>query len=113
MLLLVYGGGTWCDSQRGQQALPADAMYMLLSKGHADQARHRIKQPPQRPGWHGFALRGCMPPGYGWSSPPTRRGCNITSVAATLDALMSALGYSRYVAQGGDWGAIACRALAV
>jgi pimeloyl-ACP methyl ester carboxylesterase len=52
-------------------------------------------------------------PGYGWSSPPTKRGCNITAVAATLDALMVALGYNHYVAQGGDWGAIACRALAV
>jgi pimeloyl-ACP methyl ester carboxylesterase len=54
-----------------------------------------------------------VPVGYGWSSPPTRRGCNITAIAATLDTLMAALGYKHYVAQGGDWGAIACRALAV
>lgn len=54
-----------------------------------------------------------MPVGYGWSSPPTQRGCNITAIAATLDALMAVLSYKHYVAQGGDWGAIACRALAV
>lgn len=51
-------------------------------------------------------------PGYGWSSAPTRRGCGATSIARMLDALMASLGYSKYMAQGGDWGGIVCRALA-
>lgn len=35
----------------------------------------------------------------------------MTRMAATFDMLMRGLGYGRYIAQGGDWGAIICRAL--
>lgn len=52
-------------------------------------------------------------PGYGFSSAPTKRGYGATAIARAVDALMAGLGYPRYVAQGGDWGAIVCRALAV
>jgi pimeloyl-ACP methyl ester carboxylesterase len=52
-------------------------------------------------------------PGYGFSSPPRRRGFGATAIARTLNGLMGALGYDKYLAQGGDWGAIVCRALAV
>ncbi|KAF8056825.1 epoxide hydrolase [Scenedesmus sp. PABB004] len=51
-------------------------------------------------------------PGYGWSSAPKQRGFGSTAIAATVDSLMARLGYARYIAQGGDWGAIICRALA-
>lgn len=33
-------------------------------------------------------------------------------MAGIMDSLMAALGYSQYIAQGGDWGAIICRAIA-
>jgi epoxide hydrolase len=46
-------------------------------------------------------------PGYGFSGPTTRRGFDIGEVAKTNVALMARLGYERYGAQGGDWGAIA------
>lgn len=46
-------------------------------------------------------------PGYGWSGPTTTPGWDIRKVAETIAALMAALGYGRYGAQGGDWGAIA------
>jgi pimeloyl-ACP methyl ester carboxylesterase len=46
-------------------------------------------------------------PGYGFSGPTTRTGVDIRVVAETNIALMERLGYSRYGAQGGDWGAIA------
>ncbi|MGH9886503.1 MAG: epoxide hydrolase family protein [bacterium] len=46
-------------------------------------------------------------PGYGWSGPPTKPGFDIRQVGETVAALMGKLGYSRYGAQGGDWGAIA------
>jgi pimeloyl-ACP methyl ester carboxylesterase len=39
-------------------------------------------------------------PGYGFSSAPRQPGFGIRKIAATFDALMSALGYQTYVAQG-------------
>ncbi|KAI8469153.1 MAG: putative hydrolase [Monoraphidium minutum] len=51
-------------------------------------------------------------PGYGFSSAPTKRGCGATAIAGIMDELMGALGYDKYIAQGGDWGGIICRALA-
>ena len=44
-------------------------------------------------------------PGYGFSSQPTERGWEANRTAATWPKLMKLLGYSRYVAQGGDVGA--------
>lgn len=44
-------------------------------------------------------------PGYGWSEKPTRAGWGIERIAEAWHALMTGLGYDRYVAQGGDWGA--------
>ena len=51
-------------------------------------------------------------PGYGFSGKPTERGYNPERMADVLAALMERLGYERYGAQGGDWGAIISRALA-
>src|SRR5579864_4866375 len=44
-------------------------------------------------------------PGYGFSSEPTERGWESSRTAQTWPKLMERLGYSRYVAQGGDVGA--------
>jgi microsomal epoxide hydrolase len=46
-------------------------------------------------------------PGYGFSGPTTRTGIDIRAVGQLNAALMARLGYERYGAQGGDWGAIA------
>ncbi len=46
-------------------------------------------------------------PGYGWSGPTHQQGWDIRRVAEANAALMAELGYERYGAQGGDWGAIA------
>src|SRR5215213_6875242 len=43
-------------------------------------------------------------PGYGFSSAPTTTGWDPVRIARAWTVLMSRLGYSRYVAQGGDWG---------
>jgi pimeloyl-ACP methyl ester carboxylesterase len=51
-------------------------------------------------------------PGYGFSGKPTTTGWNPVRIAAAWDTLMKRLGYSRYVAQGGDWGAKVSEALA-
>lgn len=43
-------------------------------------------------------------PGYGFSGKPTAEGWNPVSIARAWATLMQRLGYTRYVAQGGDWG---------
>ena len=43
-------------------------------------------------------------PGYGFSGKPTTTGWDPIRIARTWAVLMNRLGYSRYVAQGGDWG---------
>jgi epoxide hydrolase len=47
-------------------------------------------------------------PGFGWSDKPALK---IPRVAEVWDALMVSLGYDRYGAQGGDWGAAVTNAL--
>ena len=44
-------------------------------------------------------------PGYGFSGKPSTTGWGPERMGRAWDALMKRLGYSRYVAQGGDWGA--------
>ncbi len=44
-------------------------------------------------------------PGYGFSSRPTDTGWDVERIGRTWDVLMKRLGYTRYVSQGGDWGA--------
>jgi pimeloyl-ACP methyl ester carboxylesterase len=44
-------------------------------------------------------------PGYGFSAKPTATGWDPVHIARAWIALMKRLGYARYVAQGGDWGA--------
>jgi len=43
-------------------------------------------------------------PGYGYSGKPTAPGWNPVSIAKAWAILMQRLGYTKYVAQGGDWG---------
>ena len=44
-------------------------------------------------------------PGFGFSGPLAGTGWNSRKIAAALATLMARLGYSRYGAQGGDFGA--------
>ncbi|MFL6802247.1 MAG: epoxide hydrolase [Sphingomicrobium sp.] len=44
-------------------------------------------------------------PGYGFSGKPSGTGWGPERMARAWDVLMKRLGYTRYVAQGGDWGA--------
>ncbi|MFZ3376993.1 MAG: epoxide hydrolase family protein [Chthoniobacterales bacterium] len=45
-------------------------------------------------------------PGYGYSGKPTAAGWGPEHIARAWAELMRRLGYKRYVAQGGDWGAL-------
>ncbi|CAN7590089.1 epoxide hydrolase [Mesorhizobium amorphae] len=44
-------------------------------------------------------------PGFGFSSSPTEAGWGLERIARMFDVLMKRVGYTAYVAQGGDWGA--------
>jgi pimeloyl-ACP methyl ester carboxylesterase len=45
-------------------------------------------------------------PGYGFSGKPAATGWGPERIARAWAELMKRLGYTRYVAQGGDWGAL-------
>jgi pimeloyl-ACP methyl ester carboxylesterase len=50
-------------------------------------------------------------PGYGFSGRPTGTGWDPDHIARVWDTLMKRLGYTHYVAQGGDWGAVITEAM--
>ncbi len=52
-------------------------------------------------------------PGYGYSGKPQEPGWGPARIARAWTELMRRLGYTRFVAQGGDWGAIVTDVLAV
>ncbi|HLA61219.1 MAG TPA: epoxide hydrolase [Nitrospiraceae bacterium] len=45
-------------------------------------------------------------PGYGYSGKPTTTGWDCVRMARAWTVLMKRLGYTRFVAQGGDWGGV-------
>src|SRR5215218_9266786 len=51
-------------------------------------------------------------PGYGFSGKPTTTGWGPEHMAQAWDVLMKRLGYTKYVAQGGDWGSPISSAMA-
>jgi microsomal epoxide hydrolase len=78
-----------------------------------------VIDPLTRPSAHGapgapaFDLIVPSLPGYGWSGPTTAAGWNLQRIAAAWKQLMARLGYSRYGAQGGDWGSMVSARLAL
>lgn len=52
-------------------------------------------------------------PGYGFSGKPTTTGWGPARIARAWAVLMRRLGYTKYVAQGGDWGAVVTELLGV
>ena len=52
-------------------------------------------------------------PGYGFSGKPTETGWDPARIARAWIVLMKRLGYDRYVAQGGDWGALITEQMAL
>jgi len=73
---------------------------------------HKILGPLTDPTRHGGDARDAFHvvcpsiPGYGFSEAPRTRGWDARRMAEINAKLMAALGYDRYGAQGGDWGAI-------
>jgi pimeloyl-ACP methyl ester carboxylesterase len=56
--------------------------------------------------WDAFHLVIPSMPGYGFSGKPTTTGWDPVHIARAWAVLMKRLGYTKFVAQGGDWGAL-------
>ncbi|GAA2697897.1 epoxide hydrolase family protein [Actinoplanes palleronii] len=50
-------------------------------------------------------------PGFGFSQKPATTGWTVSRIASAWVELMNRLGYARWAAQGGDWGAVVTTAL--
>ena len=74
----------------------------------------RLTRPEQYGGSTDDAFHVVCPslPGYAWSEAPKQPGMHTRRIAERHASLMRRLGYDRYIAQGGDWGAIISRHLA-
>ena len=74
----------------------------------------RLADPPRDGGEQRQAFHLVIPslPGYGFSGPTRERGWNIERTVRAFAELMRRLGYPRYGAQGGDWGAMIATRLA-
>jgi epoxide hydrolase len=72
---------------------------------------HKVIEPLTDPVAHGGAAADAFHvvcpslPGYGFSGKPSKPGWGTAHTADAWDQLMARLGYPRYGAQGGDWGA--------
>src|SRR6266446_5939505 len=71
---------------------------------------HKVNEPLTDPTAHGGdaadAFHVVCPsiPGFGFSAKPTTTGWGVDRIASAWATLMARLGYTRYGAQGGDWG---------
>lgn len=97
-----------------------DALPLVLTHGWPGSIVefHKVIGPLTDPVRHGGEARDAFHvvcpslPGYGFSDKPTRPGWGIPRIADAWAALMTRLGYDRFGAQGGDWGAGVTRQLA-
>jgi pimeloyl-ACP methyl ester carboxylesterase len=98
----------------------ANAMPVIISHGWPGSVFELLKiiEPLTNPTAHGGkpedAFDVIIPslPGFGFSGKPTATGWDPDRIARAWAVLMKRLGYTRYVAQGGDWGAGIVNAMA-
>ncbi|WP_410811132.1 epoxide hydrolase family protein [Micromonospora sp. 067-2] len=91
-----------------------DALPLIVTHGWPGSVIEQMKiiEPLTDPTAHGAsasdAFHLVIPslPGHGFSGKPTSSGWNPEKIATAWTELMKRLGYSRFVAQGGDWGAV-------
>ncbi len=104
-----------------RRAARADAPALLITHGWPGSVVefHKVIEPLADPAGHGGdeadAFHVICPslPGYGFSGKPASPGWGVGKIAEVWDALMEHIGYSRYFAQGGDWGAAVTTAIAM
>ena len=91
-----------------------DALPLIVTHGWPGSVVEQLKivDPLTNPTEHGgnasdaFHLVIPSMPGYGYSGKPTTTGWDPDRIARAWVMLMKRLGYTKFVAQGGDWGAI-------
>jgi len=91
-----------------------DALPLIVTHGWPGSVIEQMKiiEPLTNPTAHGgsasdaFHLVIPSMPGYGFSGKPTAPGWDPEHIARAWVVLMKRLGYKKFVAQGGDWGAI-------
>jgi pimeloyl-ACP methyl ester carboxylesterase len=98
----------------------ADALPLLMTHGWPGSIVefHKVMAPLTNPTAYGgnaadaFHLVCPTLPGFGFSDKPKNTGWNVQKIGQAWDTLMARLGYQRYVAQGGDWGAMVTTSIA-
>ena len=96
-----------------------DALPLIVTHGWPGSIIEQLKiiEPLTNPTAHGgtasdaFHLVIPSLPGYGFSGKPTTTGWDPARTGRAWVALMKRLGYTRFVAQGGDWGAAVTQAM--
>ncbi len=91
-----------------------DALPLVVTHGWPGSVIEQLKiiDPLTNPTAHGasasdaFHLVIPSMPGYGYSGKPTTPGWDVPHIARAWVVLMKRLGYTKFVAQGGDWGAV-------
>jgi epoxide hydrolase len=92
----------------------ADALPLVVTHGWPGSfvEFHKVIEPLANPTAYGGNAKDAFHvvcptlPGYGFSDKPARAGWSCQRIAAAWSELMPRLGYKRYAAQGGDWGAL-------
>ena len=90
-----------------------DALPLIVTHGWPGSIIEQLKiiEPLTNPTAHGASAQDAFHlvipslPGHGFSAKPTTTGWDPSRIARAWVVLMKRLGYSRFVAQGGDWGA--------
>ena len=99
----------------------ANALPIVVTHGWPGSILHQLKivDPLVNPTAHGGSAADAFDvvfpsmPGYGFSGKPDKAGWDPARTARAWVALMKRLGYTKFVAQGGDWGAIVTEVMAV
>jgi pimeloyl-ACP methyl ester carboxylesterase len=89
-----------------------NALPMIVTHGWPGSAIEQLKiiDPLTNPTAHGGSASDAFDvvipslPGHGFSAQPTTSGWNPVRIARAWTVLMRRLGYTHFVAQGGDWG---------
>jgi pimeloyl-ACP methyl ester carboxylesterase len=90
----------------------ADALPLIVTHGWPGSVIEQLKiiDPLTNPTAHGGGVSDAFDlvipsmPGYGFSGKPSSTGWDPTRIARAWIVLMKRLGYTRFAAQGGDWG---------
>jgi pimeloyl-ACP methyl ester carboxylesterase len=99
----------------------ADALPLIVTHGWPGSIIEQLKiiEPLTDPTSHGGseadAFHVVIPslPGHGFSAKPTTTGWDPVRIAHAWVVLMNRLGYTEFVAQGGDWGAAVTQAMGI